>query len=40
VGGEFLSELLVENKNNTDEVKILKELSKSFFLDQKEIGSV
>jgi hypothetical protein len=40
VGGELPSELLVGNKTITDEVKILKELSKSFFPDQRKIGPV
>ena len=31
VGGELSSKLLVGNKTITDEVMILKELSKSFF---------
>ena len=40
VGGELPSELLVGNKTITDEVKILEELSKSFFPDQRKIGRV
>jgi hypothetical protein len=40
VGGELPSELLVGNKTITDEVMILKELSKSFFPEQRKIGPV